>query len=661
MLRKLFPFIVLALVIPALVLATVNPNPKTVVRNQPVISGNESGPTGPVAYPPYPTPLSSSVDEIIGDTVGIGTTWYENQHNGTCGRMNTLEANGWRQFAWTKGENSGATVRHVWWNGIDPNGIQTYPGTGVAVESSIRAGFVNMDVGSNGNAFPGYHEQWNPGSPTLPWASASMDLITHNGAFLDFPTPDNPVVTQTIWPRIQIGQNQRIHMMCTNQVPAAANPQRMWYLSGTYDPVGLTVAWNPTWMLVDWTQTIACDVAVSPVTGSNKTLFAWTRSMSYPEVGEPDPGATYTQLNNDVYYLIDEDGLDPNFAQKINLTHFIPPNLHYLPDTLLANQDTLRAYTCLSTLIDHNNYAHIAFTVRSYFALDSTSYYNASLIYHWSEEFPTAVSVIANFFGDPSDLQYWADCGAWQVRAQRPSLGEDAAGILYCAYHVFDTDSSHLTEQIMPQGNNMGAPSGEIYVTKSIDGGVSWSQGINITNTITPGHALAGQSLSEITPTLAKKVDNYLHIEYVLDHDAGNSVQSEGTWTLNEVKYHRVPVSVIPSTPVVSYSPLHINEPPNAVPGVTPVSSPNTFALKAIYPNPFNPTATLTFTLDGVNAVALDVYNTRGELVANVLKGTYGPGEHNVTFDGTNLTSGVYYCKLTSGQRSAIQKMVMLK
>ena len=75
---------------------------------------------GPVA------PQVPGIDEadLIGDTTTIGMTWYENQHNGSCGHMNTLETDGWRQFAWMKGENTGAVIRHIWWNGIDPNGAR---------------------------------------------------------------------------------------------------------------------------------------------------------------------------------------------------------------------------------------------------------------------------------------------------------------------------------------------------------------------------------------------------------------------------------------------------------------------------------------------------------------------------------------------------------
>jgi len=766
----------------------VSTNPKTLAPIYPMITGDEvvNAPVGPAA------PLNPVMDEtdLIGQTYGIGSTWYDNQHNGTCGRMNTKETNGWLQFTWMKGEDNGATVRHVWWNGIDPNGIQVYPGTGVAVESSIRAGFVNMDIGSNGAAFPGYHEQWNPGSPTLPWASASMDLIPHSGAFLDFPTPNNPAVTQTIWPRIQIGQNQRIHMVCTNQVATAANPQRQWYMWGTYDPNNLTLTWNPTWTLMDWTQTIAADVAVSPVVGNNKTLFAWTRSMSFPTIGEPDPNTTYPQLNNDVYYLIDADGLNPNFAQKVNLTHFIAPDLSLLPDTLHADKDTLRAYTCLNTFIDHNNYAHIAFTTRNYFAIEGTSYWNASIIWHWSEQYPDSFKMIANFFGDYNNPRYWAYCGAWNVRAQRPSLGEDAAGVLYCMYQVYDTDTLHLSNTVPPNGNGLGAPSGEIYVTKSLDGGLSWAQGTNVTSTLTPYHATAGNCQSELTPTMAKKVDTYAHIQYVYDLDAGNVIQTEGAWTNNPVRYHRVPVTSILSTPLVPQNKfLHIGATPASLditmapvsppitipagggafsfnvslnrltgpaapysvwirakypngtftapllgpvtvntpvgvtvtrnrnqniantwpagvsyyigyvnntftyppidsafftftksaagadgplvwdnvcsgelfPGEVATSTPTTFAVEGCYPNPFNPTTTISYTLPEASHVSLTVFDTNGRTVATLVNGLRDAGRHQVTFDGSDLASGVYFYNLTSGANVATGKMALVK
>jgi hypothetical protein len=647
MLRKMFPLILLAMVIPALVVAGIHQNPKTTVSNFPMISGSEptlNAPSSPVSYP---IPAIDEVNEIIGDTFRLGITWYENQHNGTCGRMNTLDPDGWRQFSWMKAEESGAINRHIWWNGIDPNGTQVFPGTGVAVESSNRGGFVNMDVYNNGAALPTYHQ--TPTQGGVNFTAVSADLVPHAGAFLDFLAPASPAPNVIIWPRMQLSQNQTLHIVSTENSPTAGNAQQQFYLPATYNPGTLSVTYG-AWTLMDWTQTIAADVNTSPVAGSNKTVWAWTRSREY---AIPDPTLTYTQLNNDIHYLIDLDGQNPDFSQAVNLTNFIPPDLSLLPDTARANRDTLRAYTDVNCFIDHNNYVHLTFTTRSYFSIEGTSYWNASLIWHWSEQFPDTFSII----GDTSYYGYHdnIDCGAWNVIAQRPSLGEDAAGNLYCMYQVYDTDTLHLT--VAPNF----WPSGEIYMSVSTDGGMHWAMGTNVTNTRTRRDALPGQSLSELTPTMAKKVDTYCHIQYTLDTDAGNILQTEGAWTESNIKYHRVPVSLIPTTPLAPNIPLHVAPLSGTNPEPQPVQAPNAFALKQNYPNPFNPSTAITFTLDAVSTITLDVYNTRGQMVTNVVEGTYGPGEHTVNFDAVNLPSGVYFCKLTSGQRTAQQKMVLMK
>jgi hypothetical protein len=749
--------------------------------NYPALAGDE---TVNATVAPSVIPEVPAIDEadLIGDTIMVGNTWYGNQHNGTCGRMNTIEPDGWRQFSWMKGEEATAINRHIWWNGVDPNGTWVFPFTGVAVESSLRGGFVNMDVGSNGAGFPCYHNTTNA-TPTLPITATSMDLIPHAGAFLDFQGPVNPSQTQIIWPRMQIGQNQRLHIFSTNQVAAAGDPQRMWYNWATYNPTLLTMTYNPTWQEIDWTMTIAGDVAVSPVAGSNKTLWAWTRNLKFPASGQPNPDCSYSQLDNDVYYLIDDDGLNPNFAARVNLTHFLPPNLALLPDTLAADQDTLRAYTCLGAFIDASNWAHIVFTTRSYFAIEGTSYWNASLIWHWSQQYPDSFRVVGSesYFAFNNNV----DCGAWNVKAQRPTLGQAANGNLYCMYQVYDTDTLHLSAA----PNFM--PSGEIFVSYSTNGGLNWTQGTNVTSTITANGAPAGSCWSELTPTMAKKVDTYCHIEYVVDKDAGNVLQTEGTWTNNPVKYHRVPVASLNSALVVQTKNLHIQSqvaaldvtltpvgapivigpgggsfqfnasvrrvlgpqapfwvwarmkypsglysgptlgpvqinPPVGVtisrlriqnipsthpagvttylgyantasqvypavdssfftftktavgsegspwvnnydcygepfPGEIMATTPDAFTLVNATPNPFNPVTTLSFTLPEASRVNLKVYDASGREVATLVDGQREAGNHQVTFDGSELSSGVYFYTLTAGSHVATGKMALVK
>jgi flagellar hook assembly protein FlgD len=65
--------------------------------------------------------------------------------------------------------------------------------------------------------------------------------------------------------------------------------------------------------------------------------------------------------------------------------------------------------------------------------------------------------------------------------------------------------------------------------------------------------------------------------------------------------------------------------------------------------------------LDEVAKVSLKVYDLLGKEVATVTEGTYSTGLHTVTFDGSNLASGVYLYKLEAGDRSISKKMLLLK
>ena len=192
---------------------------------------------------------------------------------------------------------------------------------------------------------------------------------------------------------------------------------------------------------------------------------------------------------------------------------------------------------------------------------------------------------------------------------------------------------------------------------------MNWAEGTNVTGTITPLNAVTGECLSETYPSMAKLVDGECHIMYVLDYDAGNVLQTEGTWTENDVIYHKVLVGLISTTPIVAQNvPFHVEHGPSAVkpdPGYGSVVE--CFALDQNYPNPFNPTTSISFRLGQVSNISLIVYNIKGEIVATLVSGMVMPGEHTVSFDGTNLPSGVYLYKLETGNRVLHRKMLLIK
>jgi hypothetical protein len=80
------------------------------------------------------------------------------------------------------------------------------------------------------------------------------------------------------------------------------------------------------------------------------------------------------------------------------------------------------------------------------------------------------------------------------------------------------------------------------------------------------------------------------------------------------------------------------------------------------YPNPFNPTTRISFDLPSKTTVMLKVYNPMGAAVVTLVNGEREAGRHWAEFDGTNLTSGLYFCTMqTSEGFSATRKMLLVK
>jgi hypothetical protein len=97
-------------------------------------------------------------------------------------------------------------------------------------------------------------------------------------------------------------------------------------------------------------------------------------------------------------------------------------------------------------------------------------------------------------------------------------------------------------------------------------------------------------------------------------------------------------------------------EPPGLNPDV-----PQGYALYPAHPNPFNPTTTISYQLPADSFVSLRVYDMAGRLVTTLADGWRQAGSHEVTFDASGLPSGIYFAKLTAGDYSQVQKLILLK
>lgn len=85
------------------------------------------------------------------------------------------------------------------------------------------------------------------------------------------------------------------------------------------------------------------------------------------------------------------------------------------------------------------------------------------------------------------------------------------------------------------------------------------------------------------------------------------------------------------------------------------------FVLNQNYPNPFNPSTTIEFNLPATEFVTLKVYNSLGEVIADLINETKSAGVYNVEFDATNHSSGVYFAHITAGNFSKTIKMNLLR
>jgi surface protein len=164
-------------------------------------------------------------------------------------------------------------------------------------------------------------------------------------------------------------------------------------------------------------------------------------------------------------------------------------------------------------------------------------------------------------------------------------------------------------------------------------------------------------STSLFNKPLAKwNTDNVENMDYMFAGSPFN--QPINTWC----------VAKIPAEPkdFSTFSPLTAaNKPvwgtctnPTSIEGTELVTM---FTLDQNYPNPFNPTTQLQFSLPQTTEVKLEVFNLLGQRIATLVNETRSMGTHTVTFDGQNLSSGVYIYRLVTPEFSESKTMHLLK
>ena len=93
----------------------------------------------------------------------------------------------------------------------------------------------------------------------------------------------------------------------------------------------------------------------------------------------------------------------------------------------------------------------------------------------------------------------------------------------------------------------------------------------------------------------------------------------------------------------------------------TNIEIPSSVKLEQNYPNPFNPSTTIKFGLPEAGNVQLEVYNMLGQKIVELVNGRKNAGWHTISFDASQLASGIYIYRITSGNYVKTNKMLLIK
>ena len=91
------------------------------------------------------------------------------------------------------------------------------------------------------------------------------------------------------------------------------------------------------------------------------------------------------------------------------------------------------------------------------------------------------------------------------------------------------------------------------------------------------------------------------------------------------------------------------------------VISPLEFSLSSAYPNPFNPTTSMTLSVPEAGNVSVQVYNVMGQVVATLANGYMDANTYTLSWDASNASSGMYFVTAEVAGSLITQKLVLMK
>ncbi len=549
----------------------------------------------------------------------VGTTYYDLQANGNMGQRVAVDDSNQVYVVWMycDGEYPG-NPRYIQYNFRYPDGTWY----GATQASPSVSGYVQLDI-MRGD--PGLGKRPVIAYHGGPFAGSVIDIGLGNTS--------SPNVSNHIWPYVACASNNNIILATGNSSPEADSHH-----------LYLTTDEGSTWQRIGDFDSCTClsqFVRASNNPGSQKVVHVWTQSIAMEYTG-----TLLSQMACDVWYILSTDN-GVTWSPPMNVTNFTPPSQ-------MANGDsTPWAYADVNAVFDNDDKLHIAWGANLGYMLNDTLFYaDHAKILHWDEMTDDlhVISSPSSHYGDPAG--WWLDVmgeglsphtEVWRLPACGAQLVCDqSTGDLYCLW----SGTADTTDY-----SAGGYFNSEIYASISTDGGINWSDYVNLTDTPSPG-AGPGDCFDEDYMTAWPSVHNdSIFVTYIEDKDAGAAIIDGTAWTDNPVRvwiFHKGLIS-------------GIEEEASWRPECTPT-------MLEVYPNPFSKLTNVSFgTGLGAQGIVLKIYDASGRLVKDFSDTMlHTPSPLLIQWDGTDqsrhkLPAGVYFVKLTSGDKSLTGKIIKLR
>ena len=262
-----------------------------------------------------------------------------------------------------------------------------------------------------------------------------------------------------------------------------------------------------------------------------------------------------------------------------------------------------------------------------------------STIMHWSPDVNNGAPQVIASEDNIADVGFNPNAPAVFTPICRPSIGvaSDGRG-LFAVYNV----SSGVYDATFNGTDSVFTAYFDNYLSLSTDGGETWSTPVKI-NPDEPMDSRRDYRFVNISKVNQAEGDFvYLHIVTQARDTAGIFIQEGPAGPPAELVYIQAKVNIPASS---------INE----------TEIPSNFELSQNFPNPFNPSTTINFSIPVSGNVVLKVYDILGREVSSLVNEVKEAGKHTINFDASNLNSGMYIYKLTVGNFTSSKKMMLVK